>query len=100
MKGTPNEVCEHKKAKCTKAPKVIPKKPAIYPKIIYINLKILTENFREKLGIENPQIPVKATIIISIGLTIFAETAASPKIKAPIIPIVVLKEEDTLILAS
>ena len=43
---------------------------------------------------------VKATIIMSIGLTIFAETAASPKISAPIIPTVVLNEEGTLILAS
>ena len=45
-------------------------------------------------------IPVNATMIINIGLTIFAETAASPKISAPIIPTVVLKEEETRILAS
>ncbi len=43
---------------------------------------------------------VNATIIIKIGLTIFAETAASPKISAPIIPTVVLNEEGTLMLAS
>ena len=30
----------------------------------------------------------------------FAETAASPKISAPIMPTVVLKEEETLTLAS
>ena len=31
-------------------------------------------------------IPVTATIIISMGLTIFAATAACPRINAPIIP--------------
>ena len=31
----------------------------------------------------NAVIPVMATIITSIGLTIFAETEASPKISAP-----------------
>ena len=44
--------------------------------------------FSEKSGIANEQIPVKATIMMEIGLTKFALTAASPKIKAPIIPIV------------
>ena len=31
----------------------------------------------------NAQMPEKATMIIRIGLTIFADIAASPKIKAP-----------------
>ena len=38
------------------------------------------------MGITNDDKPVIATIIIRIGLTIFAETAASPNIKAPTIP--------------
>ncbi len=62
-----------------KNPKAIPRKPARYPSIIYKNLKILIENPKVKSGIVKLQIPVKATIIIRIGLTMFAETAASPK---------------------
>ena len=42
------------------------------------NLKILNAKLREKSGIAKLQIPVKATIIIKIGLTMFALTAASP----------------------
>lgn len=68
--------------------------------MIYKNLKILSANPSEKSGIAKLQIPVNATIIIKIGLTIFAETAASPKIKAPIIPTVVLKEDEILRPAS
>lgn len=45
---------------------------------MYINLKILIEKAKVKSGIVKLQIPVKAIIIIRIGLTIFAETAASP----------------------
>lgn len=56
----------------------MPKKPAIYAKTIYINLKILREKPKVKSGIVKLQIPVNATIIIRIGLTILAETAASP----------------------
>ena len=44
--------------------------------------------FNEKSGILKEQIPVIATTIIKIGLTKEAETAASPKISAPTIPIV------------
>ena len=55
---------------------------------IYINLNILTENEKEKSGIENSDTAVTATIITKIGLTILADTAASPKIKAPTMPIV------------
>ena len=44
--------------------------------------------FNEKSGIAKEQIPVNATIIIEIGLTKLAVTAASPRINAPIIPIV------------
>ncbi len=51
-------------------------------------------------GIENEQRAVIATIIIRIGLTIFAFTAASPNIKAPTIPIVGPIGEGTLRLAS
>lgn len=59
-------------------PIAIPKNPARYPRIIYINLKILKVKPNEKSGIENEQIPVIAMIIIKIGLTKFALTAASP----------------------
>lgn len=84
--GIPNELWFESIRKCIKNPKAIPKNPAKNPKIIYINLNIRIENLRELSGIANAEIPVKATIIIRIGLTILAETAASPSIKAPIIP--------------
>ena len=48
----------------------------------------------------NEQIPVIATIIIKIGLTRDADTAASPSIKAPTIPIVVPSGDGTLRPAS
>lgn len=57
----------------------IPKKPAIYPNIIYRNLHILRVNPSEKSGIANELIAVIATIIIRIGLTKFALTDASPQ---------------------
>lgn len=57
----------------------MPKNPAIYPKIIYKNLYILKAKPREKSGIAKEQIAVMATIIIRIGLTKFALTAASPQ---------------------
>ena len=60
-------------------PIAIPKKPATYPKRMNINLKILKENPIEKSGIAKEEMAVIATIIIRIGLTKFAETAASPK---------------------
>lgn len=66
-----------------KNPRAIPKNPAIYPKIIYINLKVLIANLKVLSGIVKAQIPEKATIIIKIGLTMLAEIAASPNIKAP-----------------
>ena len=56
--------------------------------MIYKNLQILTAKFNDKSGILNEQIAVIATIIIKIGLTKFALTAASPKINPPTIPIV------------
>jgi len=51
------------------------------------NLKTLNEKPREKSGTAKEQIPVIATIIINIGLTKLALTAASPNIRAPTIPI-------------
>ena len=45
-------------------------------------------------------IPVNATMIINIGLTMFAETIACPKIKVPIIPNVGPTGAGVLILAS
>lgn len=45
-------------------------------------------------------IPVMATIIIRVGLTIPALTAASPKIRAPTIPIEEPIRDGTLRLAS
>ena len=68
----------------------------MYPNKIYKNLKILKEKLKEKSGIAKEQIPVIATIIIRIGLTRLAFTAASPNIKAPIIPIVEPKGVGTL----
>ena len=44
--------------------------------------------FSEKSGMLNEHIAVIATIIIKIGLTRFALTAASPKINPPTIPMV------------
>ena len=61
----------------SKAP--IPKNPAINPAIIYKNRKTLNVNPKEKSGIAKDEIAVIATIIIKIGLTKFALTAASPK---------------------
>ena len=60
----------------------------MYPSAMYINLNILIENEKEKSGIENSETAVTAIIITKIGLTILAETAASPRINAPTIPIV------------
>ena len=73
-------------AKYTYIPIPIPKNPQIYPSIVNINLYTLKWNPKEKLGITNEDNPVIATTIIKIGLTIFAATAASPKINAPTIP--------------
>ena len=64
-------------------PIAIPKNPKRQPKKIYKNLNILKVKLNEKSGIEKEHIPVNATIIIKTGLTMFALTAASPKIKAP-----------------
>lgn len=75
----PKEVKLFSIKKCIKNPKAIPKKPAKYPSTIYINLNNLSENPSVKSGTAKLQIPVKATTIIRIGLTILAETAASPK---------------------
>ena len=52
---------------------------SIITEIIYKNLYILKVNPIEKSGIAKEQIPVIATIIINIGLTKFALTAASPQ---------------------
>lgn len=76
---TPNDLLFASNASCTNSPIAIPRKPAIYPKMIYINLQILKVNPSEKSGIANEQIAVIATIIIKIGLTKFALTDASPK---------------------
>ena len=60
-------------------PTEIPIKPKKVPKIIKANLNILKWNCNEKLGIAKEASAVIATIIIDIGLTKFALTAASPK---------------------
>ena len=65
-----------------------------------INLKVRIVKFNEKSGIAYEHIPVIATMIISKGLTRFADTAASPKIRPPIIPIVAPIGDGTLKLAS
>lgn len=61
----------------------IPKNPAKNPTIIYANLTTRMWKLKEKSGTAKAVIPVIATIITRIGLTIFAVTAASPKISAP-----------------
>ena len=66
----------------------MPKKPHKYPKKIYINLDILQWKLKEKSGIAKEARPVIETIIVNIGLTILASTAAWPNIKAPTIPMV------------
>ena len=67
-------------------PKEIPKNPHINPNKTNTNLKYLRWNPNEKSGMAKDAIPVIATIIINIGLTIPADTAAWPKTKAPTIP--------------
>ena len=96
----PNDCKFDNRISCMNIPKLIPKKPAIYPKIIYINRNVLIVKFNEKSGIAYEQIPVTATIIISRGVTKLADTAASPRIKPPIIPIVEPIGAGTLKLAS
>ena len=70
----------------TNAPSPIPKKPAIYARSININLETLIWNPNPKSGTAKEAIPVIATIIINIGLTTLALTAAWPKTSAPTIP--------------
>lgn len=61
----------------------IPKNPAKYPAIIYKNLTTRMWKLKEKSGTVKAVIPVSAIIITRIGLTMFADTAASPNISAP-----------------
>ena len=56
--------------------------------------------FSEKSGIAYEHIPVIATIIIRSGLTRLADTAASPRTRPPMIPIVDPIGDGTLRLAS
>lgn len=96
----PNDCKFDNRISCMNIPKLIPKKPAIYPKMIYINRNVLIVKFNEKSGIAYEQIPVTATIIINRGVTKLADTAASPRIKPPIIPMVEPIGAGTLKLAS
>lgn len=61
-----------------------------------MNLKSLKCSSNEKLGIAKEVKPDIATIIIDIGLTILAVTAASPRTRAPTILIVELIGDGTL----
>lgn len=88
INGIPNDLTLHSIETYTSIPIEIPKKPAIYPSRINTNLKKRKWNPNEKSGIANDAIPVNATIIINIGLTMFALTAACPKTRAPTIPMV------------
>ena len=63
-------------------------------------MKYLKWKPKEKSGIAKEAIPVIATIIIRIGLTIPALTAACPNTNAPTIPIVGPIGEGTLKPAS
>ena len=58
------------------------------------------EEIKKSLCKAKEAIPVMATIMINVGLTIPALTADSPKIKAPTIPIEEPINEGTLRLAS
>ena len=98
--GTPKDFKLHNNVKYINNPIPIPRNPAVNPRAININLKTLKWNPKEKSGIAKEEIPVIATTIIRIGLTIPALTAASPKIKAPTIPIVEPIGEGTLKPAS
>ena len=100
MKGIPKDFKSHNIEIYTNSPKLIPKNPDIYPKRINKNLKYLKWKPKEKSGIAKEDIPVRATIIIKIGHTIFALTAACPKTNAPTIPIVGPTGEGTLKPAS
>ena len=84
----------------TSNPNPSPKNPDIYAKAINKNLEILKWNPNEKSGIAKEAIPVIAIIIIKIGLTILALTAAWPRTKAPTIPMVGPIGEGTLRPAS
>jgi hypothetical protein len=98
--GQPKDFNLHNNIICKNVPTAIPKKPAIYPNKIYINLHILMVKFNDKSGMLNEQIAVIATIIISMGLTRLALTAASPNIKPPTILIVGPIGDGTLTPAS
>ena len=78
MYGTPNDFKLQRIVKYTNRPKPIPKNPARYPKRINKKRKNLRWKPKEKSGIEKDALPVIATIIIKIGLTILALTAACP----------------------
>ena len=80
---TPNEFMPESTVIWNTKQNAIPKKPAKYPKIMYANLTTRIWKLKEKSGTVKAVRPVRATIIISIGLTMFAVTAASPKISAP-----------------
>jgi hypothetical protein len=67
-------------------PVVTPQKSRDTARSMNANLNILNAKPAEKLGTAKEPIPVTATIIINIGLTILAATAACPNINAPIMP--------------
>ena len=60
--------------------------PNKYAAAIYTNFNTLRDLESDKVGVENAPIPPIDTIIINIGLTMLASTAAWPKISPPIIP--------------
>lgn len=76
--GTPKDLVSTKNEIYIYNPNDIPRNPAIYPKNINKNLNNLKWKPNEKSGIAKEAIPVMATIIINIGLTIPAVTAACP----------------------
>lgn len=100
MYGTPNDLILHSVDIYTNSPNPSPKNPDIYAKAINKNLDILKWKPNEKSGIAKEAIPVIAIIIIKIGLTMFALTAAWPRTNAPTIPIVGPIGEGTLRPAS
>lgn len=88
MYGTPKDFKLHKTVVYTNIQIPIPRNPEKKDSIRNTNLIIRKWNPKEKSGIAKEDIPVIATIIISMGLTIFALTAAWPNTNAPTIPIV------------
>ncbi len=83
-----------------KKPAIIPKNPKMLASAIIIYLMTLSEEANSSTGSAKEARAVKATITTIIGLAIPADTAASPTIKPPTIPMVFPSGPGILIPAS